>query len=174
MNKSLAHCGVAFAMLALSACSTQPSSEPATDASAQPSTTQAASAQPAREAPRAAASAQVARDAKTIPGQRSIYYEYDKSDLTREGRALIEAHARYLREHPELKVRIEGNADERGSAEYNVALGQRRAEGVSKTMTLLGIPDSRIEAVSFGKEKPKARGHDEGSWSENRRSDIMY
>ena len=71
-------------------------------------------------------------------------------------------------------MRIEGNADERGSAEYNVALGQRRAEGVSKTMTLLGIPDSRIEAVSFGKEKPKARGHDEGSWSENRRSDIMY
>jgi len=87
---------------------------------------------------------------------------------------VIQAHARYLREHPEVKVRIEGNADERGSSEYNLALGQQRSSGVQKVMTLLGVPESRIEAVSLGKEKPKATGHDETSWSENRRSDIVY
>ena len=71
-------------------------------------------------------------------------------------------------------MKVEGNADERGSAEYNLALGQRRADAVQKRMTILGIPSDRIETVSFGKEKPKVRGHDESSWSENRRSDIVY
>lgn len=106
--------------------------------------------------------------------KRSIYYDFDRYDLTSDSRALIEAHARYLRENPNVKVRIEGNADERGSTEYNLALGQQRSTGVQKVMTLLGVPEGRIEAVSFGKEKPKAGGHDETSWSENRRSDIVY
>jgi peptidoglycan-associated lipoprotein len=105
---------------------------------------------------------------------RSVYYDFDKYDLKPESRALIEAHARYLRENPNVKVRIEGNADERGSTEYNLALGQQRSGGVQKVMSLLGVPEGRIEAVSFGKEKPKAAGHDEASWSENRRSDIVY
>src|SRR5438128_7769662 len=111
---------------------------------------------------------------KAVPAKRSVYYEYDKAEITAEGRKLVESHADYLRAHPALKVVIEGNADERGSAEYNVALGQRRADGVSKIMTLLGVPSERIETVSFGKEKPKASGHSETSWSENRRSDIVY
>jgi peptidoglycan-associated lipoprotein len=71
-------------------------------------------------------------------------------------------------------VRVEGNADERGSKEYNLALGQRRAEGVAKAMELLGVSDKRIEAVSYGEEKPKAKGHDEQAWAQNRRSDIVY
>jgi peptidoglycan-associated lipoprotein len=105
---------------------------------------------------------------------RSIYYDLDRYEIKPESRALIEAHARYLRENPNVKVRIEGNADERGSAEYNLALGQQRSSGVQKVMSLLGVPEGRVEAVSFGKEKPKASGHDETSWSENRRSDIVY
>ncbi|MFN2646092.1 MAG: peptidoglycan-associated lipoprotein Pal [Burkholderiales bacterium] len=109
-----------------------------------------------------------------MPGARSVYYEYDKSDIKPDGAKTVEAHAQYLRDHPDLKVKVEGNADERGSAEYNLALGQRRAEAVSKRMTVLGISSERIESVSFGKEKPKASGHDEQSWSENRRSDIVY
>ena len=111
---------------------------------------------------------------KTAPMMRSVYYAYDKSDITDESRKVIEANAEYLRTHPAVKVVVEGNADERGSAEYNVALGQRRADSVSKIMTLLGIPSNRIETVSFGKEKPKVVGHDESAWSQNRRSDIVY
>ena len=110
----------------------------------------------------------------SMPQARSIYYEYDKSEIKPEGVKTIDAHAQYLRAHPEVKVKVEGNADERGSAEYNLALGQRRADAVSKRMEILGVPADRIESVSFGKEKPKASGHDEQSWSENRRSDIVY
>jgi peptidoglycan-associated lipoprotein len=109
-----------------------------------------------------------------MPSGRSVYYDFDKSDLRTDSRALIEANARYLREHPSTKVRIEGNADERGSAEYNLALGQRRAENVEKTLKLLGVQDSRMEAISYGKEKPRKTGRDEASWAENRRSDLVY
>ena len=103
-----------------------------------------------------------------------MYYDFDQSELRPEARGVVVANANYLREHPGLKVRVEGNSDERGSAEYNLALGQRRAEVVLKALELQGIPDDRIEAVSFGKEKPKKLGHDEASWAENRRSDIVY
>jgi peptidoglycan-associated lipoprotein len=121
--------------------------------------------------PRGAA---MASGAQTSPDARSVYYEFDKSDIKADGLKVIEANAQYLRDHPATKVRIEGNADERGSAEYNLALGQRRAESVQKRMTLLGIQQDRIETVSYGKEKPKAKGHDESAWSQNRRSDIVY
>jgi peptidoglycan-associated lipoprotein len=153
-------------------CSTQPTQDSAAAPEAQsaaraPQATAARPSQPTSSVPSAAA-------AKTVPVKRSVYYEYDKSEMTAEGRKLVEAHAEHLRANPGLKVVVEGNADERGSAEYNLALGQRRADGVSKIMTLLGIAPDRIETVSFGKEKPKAGGHTETSWSENRRSDIVY
>jgi peptidoglycan-associated lipoprotein len=108
------------------------------------------------------------------PGEHSVYFQFDNSSLTEKDRKLVEAHAQYLRQHPDLKVRVEGNADERGSKEYNLALGQRRAESVSKAMKLLGVKDDRVEAVSYGEEKPRAQGHDEQAWSQNRRSDIQY
>ena len=108
------------------------------------------------------------------PNARSVYYEFDKADLSAEDRRLVEANARYLRQHPDTKVRVEGNADERGSKEYNLALGQRRAETVAKALRAGGVAEDRLEAVSYGKEKPKADGHDEKSWAENRRSDINY
>jgi peptidoglycan-associated lipoprotein len=154
-------------------CSTQATQ----DATTTTETQAAARAPQASSAARPAQSdisAARASNAKVIPGKRSVYYEYDKAEITAEGKKLVEAHVDYLRANPALKVVIEGNADERGSSEYNVALGQRRADGVSKIMTLLGIPPERIETVSFGKEKPKAAGHTETSWSENRRSDIVY
>ena len=108
------------------------------------------------------------------PNARSVYFQYDKAELSAEDRRLIEANARYLREHPDSKVRVEGNADERGSAEYNLALGQRRAENVARALRAGGVKEDRLEAVSYGKEKPKAEGHDEKSWAENRRSDMVY
>ena len=104
--------------------------------------------------------------------KRSVYYEFDQYDVKAEYRALVETHARWLRANPKARLTIEGNADERGSREYNVALGQKRAEAVMKLMTLYGARANQIEAVSFGEEKPRLTGHDEAAWAENRRSDF--
>ena len=91
-----------------------------------------------------------------------------------EYRSTVQAHAQYLRDNAAAKVLLQGNADERGSREYNLALGQKRADSVRSAMTLSGAKDSQIEAVSLGEEKPRATGHDEASWAENRRTDIRY
>ena len=162
-----------FVVATLAACATQSNteSEPAPAPSA--SSPSASTAPATRSGPSASAAA-TPRGGFAMPQARSVYYEYDKAEIKADDAKLIDAHAQYLRQHPEVKVKVEGNADERGSAEYNLALGQRRADAVMKRMTILGIPGERIETVSFGKEKPKARGHDETSWSENRRSDIVY
>src|SRR5690606_32293986 len=106
--------------------------------------------------------------------KRSVYFDFDSNAVKDEYQSLIQAHSRYMNERRDSRIRIEGNADERGSREYNLALGQRRAEAVKKVMTVLGVPDSRIETISFGEEKPVATGHDEQSWAQNRRADIKY
>jgi len=104
--------------------------------------------------------------------KRSVYYEFDKYDVKPEYRALVETHARWLKANPQARITIEGNTDEHGSREYNVALGQRRAESVTKMLVLMGARPEQIEAVSFGKEKPRVDGHDEKAWAENRRADF--
>jgi peptidoglycan-associated lipoprotein len=106
--------------------------------------------------------------------KRSVYFDFDKSLIKVEYQPLIEAHGRYLVEHAARQVRIEGNCDERGGREYNLALGQRRADAVRERMELVGVPAARVETISFGKEKPKALGHDETAWAENRRADVVY
>ncbi|HXZ91925.1 MAG TPA: peptidoglycan-associated lipoprotein Pal [Burkholderiales bacterium] len=113
-------------------------------------------------------------DPNSILAKRSVYYDFDRSEIKSEFRPMVEAHAGYLRDHAQATVRIEGNCDERGSREYNLALGQRRADGVRKALALLGVADTRIETVSWGEEKPRAQGHDEQAWAQNRRSDIIY
>jgi peptidoglycan-associated lipoprotein len=113
-------------------------------------------------------------DPANILAKRSVYYPFDVSAVQDADKPVVLAHAKYLSEHPDRKVRVEGNADERGSNEYNLALGQRRADGVKKMLELGGAKASQIETVSYGEEKPKAAGHDEASWSQNRRSDIKY
>ena len=139
----------------------QPSSSPATG--------KAASGQVGSRStgPAAASSGNQRPDLK-----RSVYYEFDKFDIKPEYRPLLESHARWLKANPKAKLVIEGNADERGSREYNVALGQRRAESVTKMLVLMGARADQIEAVSWGEEKPRATGHDDGAWSENRRADF--
>jgi peptidoglycan-associated lipoprotein len=107
------------------------------------------------------------------PTKGSVYFEYDRDDIKPEFRGVVEEHAKYLRQNTAARVRIEGNADERGSREYNIALGQRRAEAVMKALGLLGVPASRMEAISYGEEKPRRTGHDEPSWAENRRDDVV-
>jgi peptidoglycan-associated lipoprotein len=86
----------------------------------------------------------------------------------------LSAHASFLKANPKQKIIIQGNTDERGTAEYNLALGQRRSDAVRKSLNLMGVSENQMEAVSFGKEKPKAEGDNEAAWAENRRADIVY
>jgi peptidoglycan-associated lipoprotein len=114
------------------------------------------------------------KDPNNILSKRSVYFDFDKFDVKDEYRPLVEAHAKYLRENPGAKMLIQGNADERGSREYNVALGQRRSDTVKKMMTLLGVRESQIESVSLGEEKPACAEHGEDCWAKNRRDDMLY
>ena len=105
---------------------------------------------------------------------RIIYFDYDSYVIKPEFQNLIEAHSRFLKANNSRKIAIEGHTDERGGREYNLALGQRRSEAVRRALGLLGVPDTQVEAVSFGKEKPVAPGSDEASWAQNRRAEIVY
>ena len=105
---------------------------------------------------------------------RIVYFDYDSYAIKPEFQNLIEAHARFLKANGQRHVVVEGHTDERGGREYNLALGQRRAEAVRRSLGLLGINDNQIEAVSFGKEKPAAMGSDEAAWAQNRRAEIAY
>ena len=114
------------------------------------------------------------KDPGNILSKRSVYYDYDSAVIKDEFKPLVTAHSRYLTQNRSAKMTIQGNTDERGSREYNIALGQKRADSVKQMMLLLGAQEAQIETVSFGEEKPRAQGHDEAAFSENRRSDIVY
>lgn len=105
---------------------------------------------------------------------RVIYFEYDSSEVLPQYRSVVEAHAAYLAGNPNTIVTLEGHADERGSREYNLALGERRANAIKSQMTLLGAKDGQIHTVSYGEERPAVDGHDEAAWSKNRRVEIRY
>lgn len=105
---------------------------------------------------------------------RSVYFQFDSYAVEEQYRPLVETHARYLAANPQQKIMIEGNTDARGGAEYNLALGHRRAQAVGNMMTLIGARETQIETISFGKEKPKALGDTEADYAENRRADIVY
>jgi peptidoglycan-associated lipoprotein len=113
-------------------------------------------------------------DPANILAKRSVYFPFDVSAVQDADKPIVLAHAKYLSEHTNRKVRVEGNADERGSNEYNLALGQRRAESVKKMLVLGGANASQIETVSYGEEKPRCSDHNEECWKQNRRSDIKY
>lgn len=103
---------------------------------------------------------------------RTVYFDFDSFVVKEDYRALIEGHARALAANKGRKMRVEGHTDERGGREYNLALGQKRAEAVAKSLALLGAGDAQIEAVSYGKEQPAVEGHDEASWAKNRRAEL--
>ena len=106
--------------------------------------------------------------------QRSVYFEFDSYVVPEQYRSLVEMHTQYLTANSQQRIRVEGNADARGGAEYNLALGQRRSDAVARMMTLGGVRADQIEAISFGKERPKAMGNTEADYAENRRADIVY
>ena len=113
-------------------------------------------------------------DPKGILAKRSIYFDLDSYTIKDEFKPVVDAHARYLAANKSRRIVIQGNTDERGGREYNLALGQKRAEAVRRALGLLGVSDAQMEAVSLGKEKPKATGSDEAAWAENRRADLVY
>jgi len=160
---------VLVAICLISGCSSEEAKQPAKPMAAPASMS---------NAPMPATSSSMAMnpldDPNSLLSKRSVYYDYDKSLIKDQFNALVQAHGEYLAGHPGAKVRIEGNCDERGSHEYNLALGQRRADGMKAALKLVGVQDGQIVTVSYGKEKPKAEGHNEAAWSQNRRSDIVY
>ncbi len=101
-----------------------------------------------------------------------IYFDFDSSALSDQARKTLTGNADYLRKNAVAKLRIEGNCDERGSAEYNIALGEKRAEAAKKYLVTMGIPADRLATISYGKEKPADPGHDESAWAKNRRDDL--
>lgn len=113
-------------------------------------------------------------DPSSLLATRTVYFDFDSAELKGPDRAVMEAHASYLAERPALQVTLEGHADERGTREYNIALGERRANGARQFMTALGASGQQVRTISYGEERPAAKGHGEASWRLNRRVDIVY
>jgi peptidoglycan-associated lipoprotein len=114
------------------------------------------------------------KDPKSILSKRSVLFDYNSYVVKDEYRSLIEAHAKFLVANPKMKMLIQGNTDERGSREYNLALGQKRADAVKKALSLLGVAETQLESVSLGEEKPSCGDASEACWSANRRGDMLY
>ncbi len=110
----------------------------------------------------------------SIPDLRIIYFDYDMSEITFEARTILEKHAEYISNNPSVPVRLEGHADERGSREYNLALGEARTEEAKNLLINLGVTEHRLETISYGEEQPIILGHDEKSWWQNRRVEFIY
>ena len=189
-NRSQHYAILVLAVLFAAGCSTQPSqpTAPIDDRSTTSgaSTTPGASTSgagsggvsgssvPGAGAGSSSVGSNVLRDPNNILSKRSVYFDFDSFVVSDQYRPLVEAHGRYLSSNRSARATVQGNTDERGSREYNIALGQRRADAIKRMMTLLGAQDSQIETVSFGKEKPRNPGHDEAAWAQNRRGDIVH
>lgn len=154
----------------LAACA----SEKPKEAAPAPAPAPKAEAPKAAPAPAPKAEVDPLNDPNSILAGRSTYYPFDVSVVQEEDKPLVQAHAKYLSEHPNRKVRLEGNCDERGSNEYNLGLGQRRADGVNKMLALGGAKAEQLESVSYGEEKPRCTDHNEACWKQNRRTDLNY
>jgi peptidoglycan-associated lipoprotein len=113
-------------------------------------------------------------DPASILSRRSVYFDFDSFVIRSEFTSLVEAHGRFLSQNPEMRMMIQGNTDERGSREYNLALGQKRAEALKQALMLMGARESQIESVSLGEEKPRCTERTEPCFAENRRSDMLY
>ncbi len=183
MNAIRVLCLTAAALLAVGCASTKLEEKPAPVVESKPAPTPPPPAPPpsppapapvVKAEPPAPTPIDPLNDPNSILAKRAVYFDFDKSEVKSDYTPLIEAHGRYLVDHAARNVRIEGNCDQRGGREYNLALGQRRADAVRERLQAIGVTGSRVETVSFGKEKPKAMGNDEAAYAENRRDDIVY
>jgi peptidoglycan-associated lipoprotein len=156
----------------LAGCATQkPAEAPPVEDKTKPAVT-APAAQPAPTQPAELSAAEKRR--QELLAQKRVHFAFDSSTIDDEARQVIEAHAAYLTANPNLKVKLEGHCDERGTREYNLALGERRAQAVEKMMKLLGVTANRLSNSSYGEEKPLDPEHNESAWRQNRRVEIIY
>ena len=166
--------------VALAACSSgvKLNEVPVEDKNASPSAPTASSSPISTDASQSAVTSVVGGKAGSAgfapAGVNVVYFDYDSFPLKPEARAVLERNATHLQANKQFKIQLEGHTDERGGREYNLALGQKRAETVRKALTLLGVSDAQLEAVSFGKEKPAGAGSDEVAFAKNRRVEIKY
>jgi peptidoglycan-associated lipoprotein len=109
-----------------------------------------------------------------VLAKRIIYFDFDSAEIKGEGTDIVAAHAKYLSSNPNTRVRLEGHTDDRGSREYNIGLGERRAQAVRRALLLQGAADGQLSTVSYGAERPAVAGHDEAAWAKNRRVEILY
>jgi len=174
MSSNLTKLALVFTAAALvSACSTPKVETPAPVAEA-PASVPMKQVDTRTVAPVVATEVDPLMDPNGVLAKRSVYFDFDSYVIKDEFNSLLAAHAKFLSSHTEHKVMVQGNTDERGGREYNLALGQKRAVAVTKSLSAQGVDGAQMEAVSFGKEKPKAAGHDEAAWAQNRRADIVY
>jgi len=164
----------ALALVLITGCASTPPAETPSASPGGPGQTPPPPSVGVKPLPPTAVQVDPLKDPNSGLSKRSVFYELDKYDVRDEYRPLVQAHGKYLAEHRGTKMLIQGNCDERGSREYNIALGQRRAEGVKRMLVLMGASDSQVEPVSLGEEKPRCSEHAEGCWSQNRRSDMLY
>jgi peptidoglycan-associated lipoprotein len=120
------------------------------------------------------AGANVLRDPNNILSKRSVYFDFDSFVVKDEYRPLVEAHARYLQQNRNARMTVQGNTDERGSREYNIALAERRAQAVRRALMLQGAQDTQLTTVSYGEERPAVAGSDEAAYEKNRRVELVY
>ncbi|WP_303901420.1 peptidoglycan-associated lipoprotein Pal [Thiohalomonas denitrificans] len=113
-------------------------------------------------------------DPESPLSQRVFYFDFDSSELSENDREALVAHGRFLASNPDVSVAVEGHTDERGTREYNLALGERRAQAVERLLSLQAAAEDQLQVISFGEESPAAMGHDEGAWSLNRRVELLY
>ena len=155
----------------LAACSgAQPKPDAQEKAETKPAVTEAAKPAPASDT-NAQGQAELEKAMEALRNV-SVFFEFDSATLTSEAKDKLSAVGTVLGKYPDLKVRIEGNCDERGSEQYNLALGQRRADAAKRYLASMGAHDKQLTAISFGDQKPKATGHDEEAWRQNRRDDL--
>ena len=167
---------VIFSLLLLAACgTTKVDDDNAAAAKAAADATAAAAQVQALADQKAAEQAEKDRlDKVAIRQNRTIYFDFDKSNVRDEFRDLIQAHAEYLAKNPSTNVKLEGHADERGTPEYNIALGEERAKALAEIFATFGVSSSQMETISLGEEKPVDMGHNEAAWEKNRRVEIIY
>lgn len=168
MKKQIRYGAVLTLVTLLAACASKPEAPPAED---QPGTS--AQTAPAGT-PKSASEMDLAARQQQLLSQTTIYFAFDSSAIDEPSRAVIEAHAVYLMKNPNVKISLEGHCDERGTREYNLALGERRAQAVDKLMKAFGVPGAQLKTVSFGEEKPVDPGHDESAWRKNRRVELAH
>jgi peptidoglycan-associated lipoprotein len=160
------------ALLVLTACAKKPISDESTSAVALPSAETSGESQASAEPQEAAAPSAAVITSLDGTKLKSVYFQYDSTILTAEARQALEDNAAWLKSNPEVKVTIEGHCDERGSDEYNFALGENRAVAVKNYLSGLGVAADRLATISYGEERPATEGHDETAWTQNRRTEF--